>query len=101
MIGEKRPFLAALAVLDTRQWQRAAGDAVALNTAEARRIVLERIRKAVAAFPAYATPRTAWCTVEPWTIENGLITPTLKVKRAAVEERFAAQIEEFYASPRR
>jgi len=101
VIGEKQPFLAALAVLDPRQWQRAVADAAALNSAEARRVVLERISKAVAAFPAYATPRAAWCTLEPWTIENGLITPTLKVKRAAVEQRFAAQVEEFYASPRR
>ena len=100
VIGEKRPFIAALAVLDPRQWERAAGDA-ALNTSEARRTVLERIRRAVAAFPAYATPRAAWCTLEPWTIENGLITPTLKVKRAVVEQRFATQIEEFYAGARR
>ena len=44
---------------------------------------------------------SAWCSVEPWTVENGLITPTLKIKRAALEQRFAAQIEAIYAGGRR
>jgi long-chain acyl-CoA synthetase len=38
-----------------------------------------------------------WLTLEPWTIENGLITPTLKVKREAMERRFAGEIRELYA----
>ena len=30
---------------------------------------------------------------EPWTVDNGLITPTFKVKRNVVEERFGSQFE--------
>ena len=108
VLGEKRPFLAALLVLDRSRWAREAatlgldpGDAAAANSPAARKLVLERIRKAVSEFPAYATPRAVWCSLEPWTVENGLVTPTLKTKRAAVEERFAAQIAELYAGVRR
>jgi long-chain acyl-CoA synthetase len=108
VIGEKRPFLAALAVLDAKRWASEAPalgldphDPAALNAPAARRFVLERIRKAVSEFPAYAAPRAVWCTLEPWTVENGLVTPTLKTKRTALGERFAAQIEELYAGARR
>jgi hypothetical protein len=35
---------------------------------------------------------------EPWTIENGLLTPTPKVKRSAVEALCEPRIEECYAA---
>jgi len=38
---------------------------------------------------------------DPWTIENGLLTPTMKVKRAAIEERYASRVEGWYASKER
>jgi len=100
VMGENKPFLAALLVLDPAHWQReaaAAGlDPAALDAPAAVKFLLERIRKALAGFPVYATPRAAWATLEPWTIDNGLITPTLKVKRKAIEERFAEHIAGLY-----
>ncbi len=53
--------------------------------------------EAVKGFPAYATPRTVRWTTEPWTIAAGLLTPTLKIKRIAMAESFAAQIDALYA----
>jgi long-chain acyl-CoA synthetase len=44
--------------------------------------------------------RDTWLTLEPWTIENGLITPTLKIKRAEIGERYAREIRELYAEHR-
>jgi long-subunit acyl-CoA synthetase (AMP-forming) len=35
---------------------------------------------------------------EPWSIENGCLTPTMKIKRSRIEEHAAAQVEAWYAS---
>ena len=35
---------------------------------------------------------------EPWTVENGLLTPTLKLKRNAIEERYAPFVSQWYES---
>jgi long-subunit acyl-CoA synthetase (AMP-forming) len=37
---------------------------------------------------------------EPWTIEDGCLTPTMKVRRAAIEARVASQLDAWYASDR-
>jgi len=34
---------------------------------------------------------------EPWTIENGCLTPTMKIKRSRIEEGAAPQLEAWYA----
>jgi len=36
-------------------------------------------------------------TKEPWTVDNGLLTPTLKVKRPKVVEAFKDRINDLYA----
>ena len=33
---------------------------------------------------------------ESWTIENGLLTPTMKVKRDAIEKRYADKVARWY-----
>jgi len=35
---------------------------------------------------------------EPWTVENGLLTPTLKIRREQVLKRFADEIDSVYAA---
>jgi long-subunit acyl-CoA synthetase (AMP-forming) len=38
----------------------------------------------------------AWLALEPWTIENGLITQTLKITRQELETPFAREIAQLY-----
>jgi len=104
VIGEQRPFIAALAVLNRSAVEQAAKDLgiageldEALQSEQFRALALAKIGRAVAQFPKYATPRKVWLTVEPWTIGAALITPTLKPKRLAIERAFAAEIERLYA----
>jgi len=104
VVGEQRPFLVALLVLSEARWREAVrglgldpDPASSLNSAVARQWAIKRIRDAVRAFPSYATPRAVFLTLDPWTIANGLITPTLKPKRLAIEARYAKDIQALYA----
>jgi len=104
VIGEARPFIAAIAVLSRARAQEEAtrlGISGALEGAlEAeplRSLALRRIKEAVAHFPSYATPRKVVLTLEPWTVGEGLMTPTLKLKRQAIAAVFAREIAAIYA----
>ena len=103
VLGDNRPFIACVVVLNRAAWQALAAelhvDAAApasLQVAAARDAALRRISDATRSFPYYAQPRAVALTLEPWTIENTLITPTLKLKRANLATRFAQQIEQLY-----
>ena len=38
---------------------------------------------------------------EPWTIENGQLTPTMKIKRSRIEAAVAPQVERWFADPQK
>jgi long-chain acyl-CoA synthetase len=94
VIGEKRPFVAALVVLNAEEWAR---EKAKRQGEPESAILLQRISNAVKGFPSYAVPRAVWWTTQPWTIEGGLLTPTLKIKRHAMESRFASEVEQLFA----
>jgi long-chain acyl-CoA synthetase len=95
--------VAALLVLNADAWRDFAtslgvdpGDPRSLAEPVVRNAVLKRIGARLAPFPAHARVRRVWLTLEPWTIEDGLITPTLKIKRQELETRFAREIAQLY-----
>jgi len=104
VIGEQRPFIAALAVIDrvmlaeTLKSLRIDAPLERAPTFEVVRAhALKKIEAAVSDFPKYATPRKVWLTLDPWTVADGLMTPTLKPKRAAILERFRDAVDGLYA----
>ena len=104
VLGERHPFIAAIAVLNRSMLEDAArklGFPGALNdilvSDRIRALALARTKRAVAHFPDYATPRKVWLTLDPWTVGAGLMTPTMKLKRQAIEGAFANVITSLYA----
>ena len=103
VFGDNRPFIAAIVVVARAEWARLATSlsldpsATASVESDAARAAMQaRITSLTAAFPHYAQPRAVWATLEPWTVENSLMTPTLKLKRANLASRYATQIESLY-----
>ncbi|WP_069106703.1 AMP-dependent synthetase/ligase [Acidovorax sp. RAC01] len=103
VIGETRPFIACIAVVRRDEWQRLAADlglnahdAAHLNHPSVHRAVLARMEKNTATLARYAVPRAVHLTLEPWTVENTFMTPTLKLKRNNLNAHFAQVIEATY-----
>jgi len=104
VVGEGRPCLGAVLVLNADRWFGLAKELGLdpferenLGNERLQRKVLSRVRAQLHDFPGYARVRRAVLTLDPWTVDNGLMTPTLKLKRAVVIDRFAEQIEQMYA----
>jgi long-chain acyl-CoA synthetase len=102
--GEAMPYLVALIVLNAESWGRFAR-ALAIDAADPKSLAAEAVTRAVRdrisallrGFPAYGQVRAVWLTLEPWTIDGGLITPTMKLRRPEMERRFADDIRKLYA----
>lgn len=66
--------------------------------------VLDELKRRVDALTTklagYEQIRDLRLLIEDFTLENGLLTPTLKVKRKEVERRFAHLVEEMYSKAR-
>ncbi len=104
VVGEGRPYLTALVVLEPDHWSALAKELgldpeapASLQEKQVHNEVLKRIKAALKDFPGYAKIRKVHLSLEPWTIEDGLITPTLKVKRPKVLERYADEVEALYS----
>jgi long-chain acyl-CoA synthetase len=103
VLGEGRPYLSALIVLDADHWPGFAQDLgldpmarESLDDERARRAVLKRVQAALKDFPGYAKIRRVCLMLEPWTVDNGLLTPTLKIKRPKVLECYQDEVEALY-----
>lgn len=100
-VGSRRPFLAAVIALNADAWKLFAADKgldpEQPNHAASKTELLARITSLLAAQPRYAQVRAVHLTLEPWTIDAGLLTPTLKVKRDVVAALFAKEIDGLYA----
>ena len=100
--GEAKPYLSAIVVLNDDEWARIADEAKLDPRLEgegrdkAEKFLVQRISKQIKSFPGYAGVRKVAVAREKWTIDNGLITPTLKLRRPAIVQKYAEAIEDMY-----
>ena len=104
VIGDARPFLTVVTVLNPEQWEGYArgmkldpDDPATLLNPDLQQALCEKLSDHLSEFPGFAQVRGITCTLDPWTIDNGLITPTMKLKRNRIMEHFAADIDRMYA----
>ena len=82
LVGEGRPYPILLAV----------------SPEPDEKVLLRRANEQLKAFPRWMRVRRVVATREPWSVENGLLTPTLKLKRPLLIARFRDRIEQAYAT---
>jgi len=80
VVGEGRPALGLLVVSPLQDEKE----------------LCARANKQLDTFPGYVRIRYIARVTEAWTVENGLLTPTLKLKRSEVGRRFGKEIEAMY-----
>ena len=104
IVGEGKPYLAALIVLNEEHWQAFAASLHAdpkqpsvLRDPRVIKALTQRVAAHLKHFPGYAQIRRLHLDLTPWTVDDGLLTPTLKVKRNQVLDRYRAAVEAMYA----
>jgi long-chain acyl-CoA synthetase len=83
LVGEGRPFVVLLAVTQ--------------ETDE--KVLVKRANEQLKSFPRWVRVRRVIPSKESWSVDNGLLTPTLKLKRPLVQKKLEARIVAAYAEP--
>ena len=101
VIGDQRPCVVAVLVLGREGWSHLARE-LAIDPADlegpvATEAILSRILAQTRGLSPVWQVRAILATIVPWTIEDGSLTPTLKVKRRVIEARYKQQIDLLYS----
>lgn len=103
VVGEGRSYLGALVVLSQRGLQTLAelchlppDPHQLINQESVEKILLDRIAQQIHEFPGYAKIFKIALIPEPWSVANEMLTPTLKLKRSKIAQRYQAEIENLY-----
>jgi long-chain acyl-CoA synthetase len=89
VVGDRRPYVTALITLDEAEVAKANGDVQAL--------VQQVVDDVNSELSRYEQVKRFAIVSREFSSEQGEVTPTLKLKRRVIEERFADEIEKLYA----
>jgi long-chain acyl-CoA synthetase len=102
LFGLNRPHNVALVVIDEpalTKWAREKGLEIKDFTTDpaVRELIGKELETRAHNFRSYEKPKAFQLIVEDFTIENGLLTPSLKVRRNLVLARYQSSLEALYA----
>ena len=101
VLGDNRSCIVAIVVLCQDRWEVFAKqhhlDPADPNMPTAAAALLIRVTEAMRDQPPFAQIRAVHAVLQPWTVEDGSLTPTLKVRRQVIEDRYQTVIEQLYA----
>ena len=104
VLGEAREFLTALVVPDADALAAAAAAGgwtvpADLNASpEALALVEAVVREQAREAASHEKVRAVRLVAEPFSVDNGLLTPTMKPRRALIATRYAALVDDMYAA---
>ncbi|MEM9558493.1 MAG: long-chain fatty acid--CoA ligase [Acidobacteriota bacterium] len=96
VVGDQRPHLAALLVPEWSQLSSTGERADAVDDPDVRAQVAEIVESVNRLLPEHERIRAWSLLADVFTVEGGELTPTLKVRRPVVAQRYAAEIEALY-----
>ncbi len=107
LVGHGRKFVSAVVVPNeavVAEWYRKRGRQVPpraswARDAELAAFLLAEVQVAVKDYAAFEQPKKIVVAAEPFTVDNGLLTPTLKARAKAVAAAYAEQIDALYGEP--
>ena len=91
LVGEGKPYCMALVTINQ---EGAAGK----NSSEIKEILQSHLEQVNSGLASFETVKRLVVLKEEFSLDNGYLTPTLKVKRIKVIEAYTGQIEEAYRS---
>jgi len=104
VIGEAKPYLSAIVVINEEMWNDVANEAHinssekdALKNRQLCQLVTKKISALLSSFPGYEQIRRVKLILSPWTINNGMLTPTMKLKRNKIIANYKDDINNLYA----
>ncbi|MDO5700076.1 MAG: long-chain fatty acid--CoA ligase [Bowdeniella nasicola] len=108
VVGDDRPFVGVLITLDRDMlpiWLKNKGaEPLTVREATTSPLVLERLQMAIdranRGVSRAESIRAFTILTDDFTVEDGTLTPSMKVKRHVVAKRYAHQIEQLYADAR-
>ena len=100
VLGDGKPWCCAVVVANRVEWQafvvRHGLHANDPNASAARQALVDHLSTRMSAVPPFAQVRDVHVELEPWSLDSGLITPTLKAKRPRVAAKYEQALSRLY-----